>query len=57
MDKVKTATTHTAEFKASAVKLAFESDQPVTQTARELGINKSTLHTWIGKHRNQSAHH
>ncbi|MCZ6910577.1 MAG: transposase [Rickettsia endosymbiont of Ixodes persulcatus] len=27
-----------AEFKESAVKLAIESKQPVTQTARELGI-------------------
>ncbi len=28
---------YTSEFKESAVKLAVESDQPVTQTARELG--------------------
>ncbi|MCG8453263.1 MAG: transposase [Spirochaetales bacterium] len=40
---------YTAEFKESAVKLAVESDQPVTVTARELGVNVNTLHTWIGK--------
>jgi len=41
---------YTAEFKESAVKLAIESDQPVSRTAKELGINMNTLHTWIGKY-------
>ena len=40
---------YTAEFKASAVKLAIETDQPVSKTADNLGINKNTLHTWISK--------
>lgn len=40
----------TAEFKARAVKLAVENDQPFSQTAEELGVNKNTLHTWIGKY-------
>jgi len=45
---------YTAEFKASAVKLAVESDQPISKTAEELGLNKNTLHTWISKyHRTQ----
>jgi transposase len=39
--------TYTAELRASAVKLANESDQPITQTAKDLGINTNTLHTWI----------
>ncbi|QFY44131.1 IS3 family transposase [Candidatus Methylospira mobilis] len=39
--------TYTAEFKASAVKLANESDKPAAQTAKELGINPNTLYTWI----------
>lgn len=47
----KKSNSYTAEFKESAVKLAVESDQPVTQTARELGINVNTLHTWISKYR------
>jgi transposase len=42
--------TYTAEFRESAVKLATESDKPVAQTARDLGINENTLHTWIGKY-------
>jgi transposase len=39
-----------AEFKARAVQLAVESDQPIAQTARDLGVNENTLHTWIGKY-------
>ncbi len=39
-----------AEFKERAVKLAVESEQPITQTARDLGVNENTLHTWIGKY-------
>ncbi|POZ53018.1 transposase [Methylovulum psychrotolerans] len=46
-EKVKT---YTAEFRESAVKLANESDKPIAQTARELGVNKNTLHTWINKY-------
>ena len=36
-----------SEFKASAVKLAIESNNSIVQTAQELGINANTLHTWI----------
>ena len=39
-----------AEFKARAVKLAIEADQPIAQTARDLGVNENTLHTWSGKY-------
>lgn len=39
-----------AEFKKRAVKPAVESDQPIAQTARDLGVNENTLHTWIGKY-------
>jgi len=42
--------TYTAEFRASAVKLANESDQSVAQVAKDLGINVNTLHTWIAKY-------
>ena len=41
---------YTAEFRESAVKLAVESDNPVNETARELGVKESTLHTWISKY-------
>jgi transposase len=39
-----------AAFKERAVKLAVESEQPIAQTARDLGVNDNTLHTWIGKY-------
>jgi len=39
-----------AEFKERAVRLAVESDQPIAQSARDLGVNENTLHTWIGKY-------
>ncbi len=42
--------TYTSEFKESAVKLALESDQPIAQTARDLGVNQNTIHTWISKY-------
>ena len=35
------------ELKERAVQLAVEADQPIAQTARDLGINEHTLHTWI----------
>ncbi len=42
--------TYTAEFRALAVKLANESDKPIVQVAKDLGINVNTLYTWIGKY-------
>jgi transposase len=39
-----------AEFTERAVKLAVETEQPIAQTARDLGINDHTLHPWIGKY-------
>ena len=54
MNEQKKPNNYTDEFKASAVKLAIESDQPVTKTAEDLGVNKNTLHTWISHyHRRQ----
>ena len=32
------------------MQLAVESDQPIAQTARDLGVHENTLHTWIGKY-------
>lgn len=46
----KTTNKYNAEFKESAVKLAIESSKPIAESARELGINISTLHTWIKKY-------
>ena len=38
------------EFKVSSAQLAVDSDQPIAQTARDLGINHNTLHNWIAKY-------
>jgi transposase len=37
-------------FKERAVKLAVEAGQSIAQTARDLGVNENTFHTWIGKY-------
>ena len=47
---------YTAEFRESAVKLAVESDQPVSKTAEELGVNPNTLQTWISKYHRPKKH-
>lgn len=41
---------YSAEFKESAVKLAIESKQAVAKTAKELGITKTTLYSWVNKY-------
>jgi transposase len=43
-------TIYTPEFRESSVKLAIESGRPVSQVAKELGINENTLHTWLAKY-------
>ena len=44
------AKTYTAGFKGPAVKLANGTDKTAAQTARDIGINESTLPTWAGKY-------
>jgi len=41
---------YSLEFKRSSAKLAVESDQPIIQTAQELGIKPSTLYYWVSKY-------
>jgi transposase len=41
---------YSAEFRESSMKLTIGSDQPIAQTARDLGINANTLPTWITKY-------
>jgi transposase len=45
-----------AEFKERAVKLAVESEQSIAQTARDLGVNANTFHTWSGKYHRVERH-
>lgn len=41
---------YTEEFRISSAKLAVESSQTISQTARDLRIKVNTLHTWIDKY-------
>jgi len=38
--------TYTREFKVEAIRLAAESDKPVTQVARELGVRVNQIYKW-----------
>jgi transposase len=46
--------TYTVEFKKESINLALNSEQSVIQTARDLGLNGSTLHGWIKKYGSQN---
>jgi transposase len=50
MSEKRKPTVYTSEFRESSVKLATQSGRPVSQIAKELGINENTLHTWIAKY-------
>jgi len=41
---------YSEDFKQSSAKLAATSEQAVSKTAKELGINVNTLHTWVNKY-------
>ena len=51
----KNNTAFSEEFKESAMQLALNSDQSVSQVARELGISIGTLHNWLYKRRIQES--
>jgi len=38
---------HTAEFKAEAVALAEKREKPISQVAKDLGINENVLRRWM----------
>jgi transposase len=49
--------TYTREFKVEAVKLVQNSNKPLAQVARDLGISDSALHQWrkqYGEHGEQA---
>jgi transposase len=43
------------EFKQNAVKLTLKSGQTLSKTARDLGINKSTLYAWAKAYKMSSS--
>lgn len=38
---------YSREYRDEAVRLVHESGRPITQIARDLGINADTLQTWV----------
>ena len=46
----RTSNSYTEEFKQSSAKLAATSDQSITKTSEELGININTLYGWVTKY-------
>ena len=47
---VQKAITYAEEFKRSSAQLAIESEQSINRTAKDLGLNSSTLYTWVEKY-------
>ena len=41
------------EFRAEAVRLVIENSRPITQVARELGVNDGTLGSWVKQYRDE----
>ena len=44
-----TRTNYDKNFIDEAIRLALSTSQPISQTARELGVKESTLYNWISK--------
>ncbi len=42
-------TQYTIEFKKSSAQLAYQSEQSIAATAKELGVNVGTLTGWVKK--------
>lgn len=40
-------------FKQQAIQLALSSDQPISKTAKELGVLESTLYSWVSNSKAQ----
>ena len=47
MSERKSRNQYSDEYKSEAVRLVKESGKPVTQIARELGLNPNMLHRWV----------
>ena len=51
MSNMKSSSTrYPEEFKKSSAKLAIETDQTISRTASDLGVDPSTLRGWISKY-------
>lgn len=48
----RSAKSYTPEFRIQAIKLAQSKEKSISQTAEDLGVPLSTLHTWVNKAEN-----
>ncbi|MFT5795879.1 MAG: transposase-like protein [Ulvibacter sp.] len=48
---------YSSEFRSSSVKLVIKSKQQISHTAKDLGVNINTLHTWISNQSNTNKSH
>jgi transposase-like protein len=46
---------YSPEFKEEAARMVVESDRPIADVARELGLHEGTLGNWAGKYRREHA--
>jgi transposase len=47
MSERKTRRQYSDKYRSEAVRLAMDSGKPITQVARELGVNANVLHRWM----------
>ena len=45
----------TPEFKDEAIKLVIDTDRPVAEVARDIGVNEGTLGNWVNVWRSEHA--
>ena len=45
----------TPEFKSEAVRLVVDTSRPISEVAREIGVDEGTLGNWVNKHRIEHA--
>ena len=55
MSEKQTRRQYSDEYKSEAVRLVRESGKPLSQVARELGINDNMLHRWSREERDSQA--
>ena len=46
---------YSPEYKEEAARLVVESDRPIVEVAREIGVHEGTLGTWVAKYRREHA--